>query len=397
MSVLQERAQRRRRATAFRVVGVAAATAFACWLPFQLDLGDVGLYDRMGLYALVAIGLTLLMGFAGQVSLGQGGFFLIGAYTSGLLTVGLDPDRRLVDPEAGIDPLLAVAAAPFVSAAVALVIGVPLMRLRGHYLAFATLAFALIAWSLLYAQDRFTGGQYGVNVIERLEVFGHELTGAAHAAVVWGIVGLALLLSTNLVASRVGRALQAIAVNEPAAAASGINVALYKLQLFVFAAALAGLAGGLFTFYAQFLGPEDFGIILSLLFVVMVSIGGLGQHLRRRCRRRDDRLRRAQAPRPRHAGDAARLGSPAAGPVDPLARGLRPAPDHDHALLPERPAPGHRGQRPRSLGAASGANASEPQSPSIRAAFSLRISGRTSSLKSASAKSASQRSGVISG
>ncbi len=276
MSVIQQRAQRRRRATAVRVVGVVAATAFACWLPFQLDGGDVGLYDRMGLYALVAIGLTLLMGFAGQVSLGQGGFFLIGAYTSGLLTVGLDPDRRLVDPEAGIDPLLAVAAAPFVSAAVALVIGVPLMRLRGHYLAFATLAFALIAWSLLYAQDRFTGGQYGVSVIKRLEVFGHELTGATHAAVVWGIVGLALLLSTNLVASRVGRALQAIAVNEPAAAASGINVALYKLQLFVFAAALAGLAGGLFTFYAQFLGPEDFVIILSLLFVVMVSIGGLG-------------------------------------------------------------------------------------------------------------------------
>jgi branched-chain amino acid transport system permease protein len=276
MSVIQERAQRRRRATAVRVVGVVAATAFACWLPFQLDRGDVGLYDRMGLYALVAIGLTLLMGFAGQVSLGQGGFFLIGAYTSGLLTVGLDPDSRLVDPEAGIDPLVAVIAAPFVSAAVALVIGVPLMRLRGHYLAFATLAFALIAWSLLYAQDRFTGGQYGVSVVKQLEVLGHELTGAAHAAVVWGIVGLALLLSTNLVASRVGRALQAIAVNEPAAAASGINVALYKLQLFVFAAALAGLAGGLFTFYAQFLGPEDFVIILSLLFVVMVSIGGLG-------------------------------------------------------------------------------------------------------------------------
>ncbi len=276
MSVIQEREQRRRRATALRIVGVAAATAFACWLPFQLDLGDVGLYDRMGLYALVAIGLTLLMGFAGQVSLGQGGFFLIGAYTSGLLTVGLDPDRRLVDPEAGIDPLLAVAAAPFVSAAVALVIGVPLMRLRGHYLAFATLAFALIAWSLLYAQDRFTGGQYGVTVTKRLEVFGQNIVGETHAAVVWGLVGLAVLLSTNLVASRVGRALQAIAANEPAAAASGVNVAVYKLQLFVFAAALAGLAGGLFTFYAQFLGPEDFVIVLSLFFVVMVSIGGLG-------------------------------------------------------------------------------------------------------------------------
>jgi branched-chain amino acid transport system permease protein len=261
---------------AARVVALAGATAFACWLPFQLERGDVGLYDRMGLYALVAIGLTLLMGFAGQVSLGQGGFFLIGAYTSGLLTVGLDPDTRLIDPEAGIDPLLAVALAPLVAAAVALVIGIPLMRLRGHYLAFATLAFALIAWSLLYAQDRFTGGQYGVTVTRRLAVGGHAIEGATHAAVVWGLVGIALLLSTNLVASRVGRALQAIAANEPGAAASGINVAVYKLQLFVFAAALAGLAGGLFTFYAQFVGPEDFVIVLSLLFVVMVSIGGLG-------------------------------------------------------------------------------------------------------------------------
>ena len=267
---------RRRRIAVRRLVALAAATTFACWLPFQLERTDVGLYDRMGLYALVAIGLTLLMGFAGQVSLGQGGFFLIGAYTSGLLTVGLDPDTRIVDPEAGIDPLLAVAIAPFVSAAVALLIGVPLMRLRGHYLAFATLAFALIAWSLLYAQDRFTGGQYGVTVTKQLTVGDHTITGATHAAVVWGLVGLALLVSTNLVASRSGRALQAVAADEPAAAASGIDVAASKLKLFVFAAALAGLAGGLFTFYAQFLGPEDFVIVLSLLFVVMVSIGGLG-------------------------------------------------------------------------------------------------------------------------
>ena len=164
----------------------------------------------------------LLMGFAGQVSLGQGGFFLIGAYTSGLLTMGLDADTRLVDPEAGIDPLLAVAIAPFVSAAIAVLIGIPLMRLRGHYLAFATLAFALIAWSLLYAQDRFTGGQYGVTVVKPLEVFGHSISGATHAAVVWAIVAIALLLSANLVHSRAGRALQAIAESEPAAAAAGV-------------------------------------------------------------------------------------------------------------------------------------------------------------------------------
>jgi branched-chain amino acid transport system permease protein len=267
---------RRRLAGPARLIVLLAAAVFACWLPFQLSQFDVGLYDRMGLYTLVAVGLTLLMGFAGQVSLGQGAFFLIGAYASGLLTVGLDPDKRLVDPNAGIDPLVAVAIAPVVTAVVAAIIGVPLLRLRGHYLAFATLAFHLIMVSLLYAQDRFTGGQYGVTVTKPLEIGGHAISGATHAAVVWGLVAVALLLSANLVRSRTGRALQSIATSEPAAASAGINVAMLKLQLFVLAAALAGLAGGLFTFYAQFLGPEDFTIVLSLQFVVMVAVGGLG-------------------------------------------------------------------------------------------------------------------------
>jgi branched-chain amino acid transport system permease protein len=87
----------------------------------------------MGLYAIVAIGLSLLMGFAGQISLGQGAFYAIGAYTAGILTVGLDPDERLVNPDAGIDPLLALAIAPVLTAAVAGAIGIPLLRLRGHY------------------------------------------------------------------------------------------------------------------------------------------------------------------------------------------------------------------------------------------------------------------------
>jgi branched-chain amino acid transport system permease protein len=153
-----------------RLTLIAGAAVFACWLPFQISQGQLGLYDRMGVYTLVAIGLTLLMGFAGQVSLGQGGFFLIGAYSSALLTVGLDPDGRLLDPNAGIDPVLAVVVAPVVTAAIAAVIGVPLLRLRGHYLAFATLAFHLIMSSLLFAQDRFTGGQYGVTVTKPLEI-----------------------------------------------------------------------------------------------------------------------------------------------------------------------------------------------------------------------------------
>ncbi len=259
-----------------RITLIVAATVFACWLAYQLAPFDVSLYDRMGLYALAAIGLTLLMGFAGQVSLGQGAFFLIGAYTSAILTVGIDPAHRIVDPEAGITPLLAVLAAPLVAAGVAAVIGLPLLRLRGHYLAFATLSLHLIAFSLLYAWDRFLGGQYGISVTKPLEVGGHAIRGADHAAVVWALVGLVLVLATNLVHSRVGRALQALATDEASAAASGIAVTAYKLRLFVLAAALAGIGGGLFTFSFQFVSPEAFPVVLSVEFVVMVAVGGLG-------------------------------------------------------------------------------------------------------------------------
>jgi branched-chain amino acid transport system permease protein len=259
-----------------RIGLILAGGIVACWLPYQLDTFDVLLYDRMGLYALVTIGLTLLMGFAGQISLGQGAFFLIGAYTSAILTVGVDPDTRVLDPEAGISPVLAVLAAPMLSAALAAVIGVPLLRLHGHYLAFATLALHLIAFSVLSAWDRFTGGQYGISVTKPLAVFGHDLRGPLHAAVVWGCVALALALATNLVHSRTGRALQAIATHEASAAASGIPVASYKLRLFVFAAALAGLGGGLFTFAFLIVSPEAFPVLLSIEFVVMVAVGGLG-------------------------------------------------------------------------------------------------------------------------
>jgi branched-chain amino acid transport system permease protein len=259
-----------------RLALIAVATALGCWFAYRLGPANVTLYDRMALYALAAVGLTLLMGFAGQVSLGQGAFFLIGAYTSAILTVGVDPAHRLADPDAGVAPLLALLAAPVVTAALAAVIGLPLLRLRGHYLAFATLSLHLIAYSLLYAWDRFSGGQYGITVTRPLEVAGHTIRGADHAAVAWGLVGVSLVLATNLVHSRVGRALQAIATDEPSAAASGIAVATYKLRLFVLAAALAGLGGGLFTFSFQFVSPEAFPIVLSVEFVVMAAVGGLG-------------------------------------------------------------------------------------------------------------------------
>ena len=270
------------RSRTLRLAGTLAAGSFAIWLSYQLSPGDRSLYTLMGLYAIVAIGLSLLIGFAGQISLGQGAFYALGAYTAGILTVGLDPDDRLVNPEAGIDPALAVVAAPILTGLVAAVIGVPLLRLRGHYLAFATLALHLILLAAIFAQSGFTGGQDpGLAVIEPLEIFGLQITGvtggtARHTAIVWGLVLVTLLVALNLVGSRAGRALQAIATSERTAAAAGINVSAYKLRLFVLSAGLAGLAGALYAFMLQFLSPDAFGVFLSIQFVVMVAVGGLG-------------------------------------------------------------------------------------------------------------------------
>jgi branched-chain amino acid transport system permease protein len=142
-----------------QVGGTLAAGGAMVALAFLLDEGAVPMYTRMGLAAIVAVGLSLLMGFAGQISLGQGAFYAIGAYTAGILSLGIDPDDRLLNPDAGWDPLLALAAAPVVTGAVAALVGVPLLRLRGHYLAFATLALQLILLAALFAEDSFTGSR----------------------------------------------------------------------------------------------------------------------------------------------------------------------------------------------------------------------------------------------
>jgi branched-chain amino acid transport system permease protein len=245
-------------------------------LAFVLDEGALPMYTRMGLAAIVAVGLSLLMGFGGQVSLGQGAFYAIGAYTAGILSAGIDPEVR-TDPAAGWDPLLALAAAPVVTGLVAAIVGVPLLRLRGHYLAFATLALHLILLAALFAEDRFTGGQDpGLLIYDQLVVAGHVIEDERLAAVVWGIVALSVLMGLNLVASRAGRAMRAIATSEATAAAAGVNVAMVKLRLFVLAAALAGLAGGLFTSYLLFLSPDAFPLIISITYVVMVAVGGMG-------------------------------------------------------------------------------------------------------------------------
>lgn len=234
-------------------------------LPWHLSPADQTLYTQMGLAAIVAIGLSLLMGFAGQVSFGQGAFYILGAYVAGVLAV-----------HEHWPTIATLVLAPIATAAVAWAVGLPLLRLRGHYLAFATLALHLIALSLVLTWSGVTGGEIGLIGIPALKVGSWHPTGATYVAIVWALAVVVAVVSLALVGSRAGRALRAIAASERDAAATGIAVGAYKLRLFVLSAGYAGLAGGLYTYQLHYLSSESFPIVISVEFVVMIAIGGMG-------------------------------------------------------------------------------------------------------------------------
>lgn len=243
---------------------VLIAVAVTLALPAFLDGKGLGIYVLAGLAAMVTVGLSLLMGHAGQISLGQASFYAIGAYTAGISSVH------------GTPPVLGLVAAPVTAAAFAAVVGVGVLRLRGHYLAFATLAMQLILLSVL-AQSTWAGGAIGLQGIPRLSVGGFELEeDIQYAYLTWAGLAVVLLVAHNLVRSRPGRGLRALATSEVAAAASGVPVGRYRLAVFTLSAAFAGLAGGIYAFYLGYLGPGSFPVLLSIEYVVMAVVGGLG-------------------------------------------------------------------------------------------------------------------------
>jgi branched-chain amino acid transport system permease protein len=150
-------------------------------------------------------------------------------------------------------------------------LGAPLLRLRGHHLAFATLALQLILLSLL-GQGEWAGGAIGLQGIPQLSLGGD----LGYAYLVWAVLAVVLGISRNVVASRSGRGLRAAATNEVAAAASGVAIGRYRLAVFALSAAFAGLAGGIYAFYVGYLSPGSFPVLLSIEFVVMAVVGGLG-------------------------------------------------------------------------------------------------------------------------
>lgn len=219
-----------------------------------------------GIYAIAALGMFVLFGLAGQISIGQAAFFGVGAYTS-----------ALVATRSGLPPIVAVAGSTAVAAVFGWLVSRPLLRLTTNYLAMATLAFGVICF-ILFAQLRsLTGGiDPGIVSMPGFTVAGFDLSSAR---AMYFVVGAALcgtmLLVLNLVHSRVGRALRALRGSEVATAGLGVDVVRYKVAAFTVAAGLAGLAGALFAYFQSAFNASVFNVGLSIELLLMVIVGSV--------------------------------------------------------------------------------------------------------------------------
>ncbi len=251
-------------------------------------------------YSLVVIGLCLLMGYAGQISLGQAGFFAIGGYTQAFLTtvnlsgiggagfadflqsIGLLSQWKDVygNPVLSFSPWFSFVVAIGITIAVAFLIGIPVLRLKGHYLAMATLGFGIIVHAAVIGVS-FLGKADGITNVPQFDLLpGLAVSGKASLRVMnyyiaWGIVLVALLVTTSLVASRAGRALRAIHGNEEAANAIGINTSRYKLYTFVASAVFAAVGGIFLMHYNAGIAPSETSVMKSVRYVSIVAIGGM--------------------------------------------------------------------------------------------------------------------------
>lgn len=245
--------------------GLAALAVVIALLPLALPNNyTYEIAILVGLNAIVCVGLNLLIGYAGQISLGHAGFFGLGAYGSAILAARY-----------GWPSLASLAAATAAVALLAWAIGRPILRLRGHYLAMATLGFGIIVSIVLATEDRITGGPDGM-AVPPLTVFGFAVAG--EKTWYW-LVGALLIASVwvaqNLIASPRGRALRALHGSEYAAGALGIDAARHKLSIFVVSAVFAAAAGALTAHYAGFITPAKASFLHSIELVTMVVFGGM--------------------------------------------------------------------------------------------------------------------------
>jgi len=217
------------------------------------------------LNALIVMGLNMLMGYAGQVSLGHAAFFGLAAYATAVCTATL-----------GLPIPVGIVAGVMVSAGIGWLIAVPTLKLHGHYLAMATLGFGIIVSIVFNEAVDITGGPSGFVGIPRLKLFGYAFASdQSYYYLTAGVLWLATLVSRRVIDSRTGRALRAIHVSEPAAQSMGIDIARHKRFVFVLSAVYAGVAGTLYAHCLTFVAPSSFGFHFSVQLVTMVVLGGM--------------------------------------------------------------------------------------------------------------------------
>ncbi len=248
-----------------RTGGLGLLAVLITLLP--LALPNAYAYDvaiNAGLNAIVCVGLNLLIGYAGQISLGHAAFFGLGAYASGILTTRY-----------GWPPFGAMLAGMVLVGVLAFVVARPVLRLKGHYLAMATLGLGVIISIVLNTESWITGGPDGL-MLDDVTVLGWTLSG--DRTWYW-IVGTVLLLTVwlalNLIDSPVGRALRALHGTEIGAQVVGVDTAHHKVQVFVVSAVIAAVAGSLFAHYAGMITPGKAGFMKSVELVTMVVFGGM--------------------------------------------------------------------------------------------------------------------------
>jgi len=248
----------------FQRIAMWAGAAAVLWgVKASLGLFVVNL---LLVYVIVAVGLNLLMGFTGQISAGHAGFLAVGAYVAAL--VGTHA------PQVGaVGALIAAGAA---AALLGVAIGLPALRLAGFYIAMATLAFGVVVTEAILQMDAWTGGADGMYVLAP-SLFGFSLDSDTQKF--WLVLGTAVLAvwtAQNLAGSKVGRAFLALRESDVAAETLGISTAAYRTLAFALSAFYTGVAGGLFAYVVSYISPDAFSIELSIDFVAMVILGGMG-------------------------------------------------------------------------------------------------------------------------
>ncbi|MES4992597.1 branched-chain amino acid ABC transporter ATP-binding protein/permease [Phyllobacterium sp. 22229] len=232
-------------------------------LALTLPAYYVNVLNYIGLYGIVALGVVLLTGVAGVTSFGQAAFVGLGAYTTAVATLHFD-----------LSPWVGLLFAVVFSAAIAWFVGIITLRLSGHYLPLATMAWGLSAY-YLFGTIELLGGHTGISGIPPISIGSTELTSQAGIFfLIWGVLLLALVLSSNLLESRVGRAMRAIKTARQTAESFGIDTSHLRLVIFIFASGLAGVSGWLYAHMLRFVNPSPFDLPASIEYLFMVVIGG---------------------------------------------------------------------------------------------------------------------------